>query len=207
MLEVKKLVVGELGTNCYLVTSKLTPETLVIDPGDEAEFIERQISDLSLKPIAVILTHGHFDHLLASLELSLAYAIPIYLNSKDNFLVRATGQTARHFTRARDALQPIKLFNTEGFANLELGSELLKIINLPGHTPGSIGLYAKRDGFIFSGDLIFSDGSRGETNHPYSDKKALNESLEKITLLPTKTIIYPGHGDTFKVVDIKKQKL
>jgi len=204
MLEVKKLVVGELGTNCYLVTSRETPETLVIDPGDEAEFIERQISALNLKPMAVILTHGHFDHLLASLELSLAYAIPVYLNSKDNFLVRAAGQTARHFTRAREALQPVKLFNTEGIANLRLGHKILKIMNLPGHTPGSIGLYAKRDGFIFSGDLIFSDGSRGETNHPYSDKKAIVASLEKITNLPAKTIIYPGHGDSFKVVDINK---
>lgn len=198
MLEVKKLVVGELGTNCYLVTSREAPETLVIDSGDEAEFIERQISDFSLKPIAVVLTHGHFDHLLASLELSLAYAIPIYLNPKDNFLIKRANPYA---------LQPIKLFNTDEMVELKLGSEILKIINLPGHTPGSIGLYAKNADILFSGDLIFSDGNRGETSHPYSDKKALNESLEKITHLPTKTIIYPGHGDSFKVVDIKKQKL
>jgi glyoxylase-like metal-dependent hydrolase (beta-lactamase superfamily II) len=197
MLEVKKLTVGELTTNCYLLYND--KEAVVIDPADEASFIENIIADLDLTPKAVILTHGHFDHLLAALELSLAYKIPIFVNKKDKFLIERLDKTANYFTKQKDSLRPTATRNLTGKSKIVLGKDSLSIIEIPGHTPGSIAVYIKKHNIIFTGDLIFKGGSYGETRHAYSDKKAFDQSLKKILGLPPKTLVFPGHGEEFMV--------
>jgi glyoxylase-like metal-dependent hydrolase (beta-lactamase superfamily II) len=94
MLKVIQLQVGELKANCYLVYDLKTKECVIIDPGDEAEFIETKILENNLKPILAISTHGHFDHTLASLELKLAYKIPFLINKKDKFLITRADSSA-----------------------------------------------------------------------------------------------------------------
>jgi len=207
MLEIKKLVVGELSTNCYLLISKETKETYIVDPGDEAGYIEDKIREFGCIPIAIILTHGHFDHLLAALELSLAYGIAVYANIKDNFLIKRADSTARHFTENPEALKPDKIEDISKLENLRLGNDNLQILPLPGHTPGSIGIYSKKYHFAITGDLIFSDKHFGETRHSYSKIDDYKKSLAIMTAFPEDTTIYPGHGEEFSVIDIKKLKL
>lgn len=195
MLDVKKLTVGELSTNCYLLYN--TNEAVIIDPADEASFIENIITDLSLTPKAVILTHGHFDHLLAALELSLAYKIPIFVNKKDKFLIERSDKTAKYFTKQKDSLRPIETLDLTGKSKIALGKDKLSIIEIPGHTPGSIAVYIKKQNIVFTGDLIFKDGACGETTHAYSDRNDFGQSLKKILSLPQKTLVFPGHGEEF----------
>ena len=87
-MEIEKLIVGQLQTNCYLVWDKKTREGIIIDPGDDAEYIISRIKDLEIKPQMILATHGHFDHVLAVLELKLAFKIPFLLHRKDLFLVK-----------------------------------------------------------------------------------------------------------------------
>ena len=93
-MEIKAISVGQLQTNCYLVWDEYSQECFVIDPGDDADFITTEILNLKLKPQAILLTHGHYDHCLACLELKLNFDIPIYLDPKDNFLYQNASKSA-----------------------------------------------------------------------------------------------------------------
>lgn len=190
MLTVQTLVAGDLATNCYLVSN--SGQCLIIDPGDDADYITQTILDQKLKPTAIILTHGHFDHVLGCLELKLNFNLPIYLNEKDKKLYTSANQSALHWLKKKTLkVPPIDQFIKEG-DKIKIGNEKLKVIETPGHTPGSICLYdGKRN--LFTGDTLFAD-SVGRTDFSYSKPLQLTESLEKIFRLPGETIIYPGHG-------------
>src|SRR3989339_1304491 len=85
-MEIICLKVGQMGTNCYLVSDEETGQTLIIDPGDEGDFISTTIIENKLTPVGIVLSHGHYDHCLAALELKLNFSIPIYLHQADLFL-------------------------------------------------------------------------------------------------------------------------
>lgn len=188
-MEVKILTVGEMRTNCYLYYDPQTLDCVIIDPGDEADFITEEILRLKLKPLFIVLTHGHYDHCTASLELNLNFNIPIFLDPKDNFLYQNSHRSAAHFSVS----QAFKLPPSSPITN-PLIKKYFQIIPSPGHTPGSVCLYSKP--FLFSGDTLFVD-SVGATNHPYSSTKDLRQSLNKIFSLPKSTLVLPGHGENF----------
>src|SRR3989344_147687 len=96
-MEIITLPVGQMQANCYLVYDKKSLKTLIIDPGDDADYIERIISDHSLIPQAIIATHGHFDHIMAVTELVFAYTIPFKINCEDKFLIKNMFASAKHF--------------------------------------------------------------------------------------------------------------
>ena len=100
-MAILRLPVGQMEANCYLLYDERTKEALVIDPGDEADFIISKLRDYDLLPKAVIATHGHFDHCLAVLELKLSFNIPIYLHQKDLFLYQKAQLSAKHGRTAR----------------------------------------------------------------------------------------------------------
>lgn len=194
--EVVPLIVGSLQTNCYLVCDTVTSDTLIVDPGDDADYIERIIQDKGFRPTTLIATHGHFDHILGVTELQLLYRIPFFIHTKDTFLVTNMQPSARHFLRIDVDPRPgIDGELIEG-EKITIGKTSLSIIETPGHTPGSICLYEKKEGILFVGDLLFAQGGVGRTDFSYSDKKQLDDSLAKIFQLPDKTIIYPGHGES-----------
>ena len=97
MLSVTSLLVGQLSTKCYVVSDDDSKECVIIDPGDDADYIGETIQRSRLNPTAILCTHGHFDHMLASYELSMAYSIPCYLHPNDRFLLSRMQQTAEHF--------------------------------------------------------------------------------------------------------------
>lgn len=192
-LEVIPLIVGSLATNCYIVFDTSSLEAVIIDPGDDADYIQRIISDRKLHPRKIIATHGHFDHILGVTELQLAYNIPFSLHTRDVFLVRNMRSSAKHFLGIEVDTPPYidsELKNEE-----KIGKATLCVIETPGHTPGSVCLYQKETKILFTGDLLFAHGVVGRTDFSYSNQKTLDESLSKIFKLPEKTIIYPGHGE------------
>lgn len=194
-LDIKQLIVGQLQTNCYLIIDPKAQESIIIDPGDDADYVIRIIQDEKVTPTKIIATHGHFDHILSVLELKLAFNIPFYANLKDEFLIKTAKKRAEHFLpNQADLVSPID-HNLTNKTIIKVGDSDLKVIETPGHTPGSICLYNKELKILFSGDTLFKEGV-GRTDLSYSSNADLIKSLKRISSLSKNTTIYPGHGDS-----------
>lgn len=198
MPNIQTLVVGEMETNCYLVSD--SDECLIIDPGDDADFITQTILESKLKPVAIVLTHGHFDHALGCLELKLNFQIPVMLHKNDLKLYSSANQSALHWLKKRTLkVPPIDQYIKEG-DEIKLGNEKLRVIESPGHTPGSICLMAAscQPPAVFTGDTLFANGV-GRTDFSYSSPSDLQTSLAKLKAVccQLSAVIYPGHGDLF----------
>lgn len=199
MLTIKRMPVGPMAANCYLIYEE-EGKALIIDPGDEAEFISRVILEKGLAPQRIIATHGHFDHLLAANELKLAFDIPFLASKKDSFLISRIPILAKKYLG--EAALPLKIdSNIKEGDKIRVGKYVFEVLETPGHTPGSLCLLAMREKVLFGGDLIFKDGSVGRYDFGYSDKEVLKISVAKILKLPGDTTIYPGHSEEFTVAD------
>jgi glyoxylase-like metal-dependent hydrolase (beta-lactamase superfamily II) len=196
-MEIKSFVVGRLGTNCYLLTCPETDSSLIIDPGDDANMISEYILKNNFKPLAIVATHGHYDHILAAKELQLGFDIPFYLHHKDQFLVQELKQRAAHWMNRKIIEEPPeidkKLVDNDA---VSFGEQKLTVLHTPGHTPGGICLYNNTDKVFFSGDTIFADGV-GRTDLSYSSPAALQKSLKKINSKMKNYHGFPGHGKDF----------
>lgn len=205
MLKVDRLQVGTLKTNCYLVTDTKTLRTAIVDAGDDADFIVKTIAGKELKPVLLIATHGHFDHVLATNELKVAYKIPFLMHKEDQKLLSWMRKSTKHFTDFDPGPPPKVDEYLEGGDKIKIGESELEIIFTPGHTPGGVGLYSKEDGFCLVGDTIFARGAIGRTDFPYADIKKLYESITRLLKLPKETTVYPGHGEETTIAKFKKE--
>ena len=186
-MTIKTIQVGPIETNCYIISEGNPPTggAILIDPGDEAEKIIKELGELKLK--AIILTHLHFDHIIAARKIKSITGAKIYC-CKDDL----------------EILDEKLLTKSEIDGFLEDKSELtclhaytLTTIFTPGHTPGSICLYDEKNGILFSGDTIFA-GSIGVTHFKGGDFNQIKNSIEnKLFTLPDDTLVYPGHGRSF----------
>lgn len=202
-MKIHRFVLGQLQTNCYLVVCLKTNEGIVIDPADEGSFISEKILSIGLKPKFIVLTHGHFDHLMAAEELRLNFQVPILLHQEDMFLLEKAYQSANYFSIGEKFLIPKEVKFVKEGEKIKFGQERLEVIHTPGHTPGSVALYNKKRGVLFGGDLIFKEGF-GRTDFSYSSAEKLQDSLRKIFSLPPETLIYPGHGEEFFLKEVVK---
>lgn len=195
-LKIITLPVGQMKANCYLLADTKSRETVIVDPGDDAEYIERIIADEQLQPVKILATHGHVDHVMAVWELSLAYKIPFFINTKDEFLIKNMSISAKHWLGFDPGPPPVISKTLKNGEKLRIRESILEIIETPGHTPGSICLYCQKENMILVGDLIFAGGGVGRTDFSYSNKEDLEKSIEKILQLPEITIFYSGHGES-----------
>lgn len=189
-MEIKCLRVGELQTNCYLVWDENTEDCYIIDPGDDADYITTEILQLKLKPLGILLTHGHYDHCLACLELKLNFNIPIFINPKDNFLYQNSDKSANHWSSTKALKQPLPAPLP---SKIILGEKTIEVIPTPGHTPGSVSFYSAPH--LFVGDTVFESGV-GRTDFSYSSSSDLKKSLAQIYSYPEDTLLYPGHENS-----------
>ena len=184
-MKIFKLVVGSLGTNCYIVVSQKN-NAFIIDPGDEAAKIKNFLAKRKLTARFVVNTHGHIDHIKADAEI----ALPVYLHQDDReMIVDPTKNMMTAFFGTFDPVTPERLLkdgDTVALDELEF-----KVIHTPGHTPGCICLSGKD--VLFSGDTLFKDGI-GRTDLPGASEKLMQESLKKLSSLAENTVVYPGHG-------------
>ncbi len=196
MIKKEALVLGNLGTNCYIVWDEKTKEGLVIDPADDGVGISEEIENKGIKLVGIVMTHGHFDHCLGALDLKLIYNVPIFVSEKDKFLLDRQDETAKYFLKQE--LQIPNLIkidkDLDKIEKITFGESKLEVIKTPGHTPGSVSLYSKKDNLLFSGDTLFKD-LRGSTNFKYGSTKKIYESLRKLMKLPEETEVYSGHGE------------
>ena len=191
-----KLILFEV--NCYVVYDPVEKEAVIIDPGivdtKEIEKIGEFIRRNELKVVGIINTHLHIDHVVANSALSEMYGVEVMAHEGDKFLGDRLQEQARQFGlpfRMENAGVTRHLNDGE---KIKIGSGELQVIHLPGHSPGGIGLYDPKDGFVITGDSLF-DGSIGRTDLPGGNMARLLESVKKrLYILPDSTIVYPGHG-------------
>jgi len=194
MPKIDSFVLGQLQTNCYILSNQKN-SCYIIDPADDFVFLSDFIQNHDLIPKGIILTHGHFDHCLAAFALKKIYNIPILASTNDLFLLKHINKSSGYWTQTDYLNFPIlnidfDLNKTKTFVFDDIN---IQVIKTPGHTPGSICLYIPDSNTLFSGDTLFKDAI-GRTDLPYSDKNILVKSLKKISKLPVNTTIYPGHG-------------
>lgn len=197
------LPVGQLSTNCYLMEND--GEIGIVDPGDDGDFIMRKIADLEGKPVWVALTHGHFDHVLAVTELSLAYKIPVYLHPADKFLLKDAKRSAEYFLGVEADPMVIETESLLDGGGLAVGKSKLEVKAAPGHTPGGVCLYSEKEKVLFCGDLMFEGGGVGRTDFKYCSTEDLKKSIKEILKLPEETIVYSGHGEQTNIEELKSQ--
>lgn len=190
-MEIKKITVGRIKTNCYIVSLE-NGETFLVDPGDEAEkiIIElEKIPNLNLRYI--LLTHGHFDHVLAVDELKERFPkTDVIIHENDLSLLRALPEQGLFvgFVLKKSKSEVVTVTNG---TYLPFGEENIEVIATPGHSRG--GVCYLFDKTLFSGDTIFWH-TYGRTDLPESNEADLKQSLTKLLRLPEETFVYPGHG-------------
>lgn len=216
---IKVLTVGEQATNCYIVWSKHSREGYVIDPGDEGDAISQVLLDEQITLQGILLTHGHFDHVLALLELQLNFPVPTYLHPADRFLLERANSTARHFVGRPVDPVPNETRPLADGQLLPMGETNLRVMHTPGHTPGSVcfALEANKSHIeiehisisnmviLFTGDTLFSYGIEPLT-HQYSNALALRQSLDSLYALRESARILPGHGEAAELADALKNR-
>jgi glyoxylase-like metal-dependent hydrolase (beta-lactamase superfamily II) len=199
---------GPWGTNCYLVATGAGEQCVIVDPGkDSMAGIDEAVREHRLSPVAVLLTHGHIDHVWSVVPVCGARGIPAYLHPDDRWQMAAayeqilgrTDDALREMTGgALSASEPEDLRDLTDGAALELAGLTLTVDHAPGHTEGSVMFRRAADGdvppVLLSGDVLF-EGSIGRTDLPGGDHAAMLGSLRaKVLPLDDATVVLPGHG-------------
>lgn len=177
-MQIKHFIVGELETNCYFLITE--NEFGIIDPGGDADKILKEIEKAKVKQKYIINTHCHPDHVLANEKIKKATGAKILIQEAEKDFINFE---ADRLLKDGD--------------EIKIGDSVLKVLHTPGHTQGSICLLGEN--FIFTGDTLFKDG-HGRTDLSGGSQKDMEESLEKLSkLLKPGMIVYPGHGEIFRV--------
>ena len=191
--QIEWMVLGMVSTNTYLVKNQDTGELLIIDPADAAGRIQEKIGQMEGRPAAILLTHGHFDHMLAADALRSAYDIPVYACIQEKDLLK----NARYNLSASWAsphVMEADRYLADGETFWEAGFEI-RLLHTPGHTEGSCCYYLPEEAVLFSGDTLFA-GSVGRTDFPTSSGADMRKSLQRLlSELPADTRVCPGHGE------------
>ena len=192
--EVLRYIVGPVCTNCYLLVNHKTGELLVVDPGDQAQLIEKQIEKTGAKPVAILLTHGHFDHAGAAEELADKYQISIYAHEAERETLEdpglnLCGMIGEHKVYHADIfVKDEEVLNLAGFS--------IRVFFTPGHTIGGCCYYIADEKILFSGDTLFQE-SVGRTDFPRGSASDLIRAIrEKLMPLPEDVTVYTGHDES-----------
>ncbi len=193
-MEWKQMAVGPVQANAGFLWNEQN-EALIIDPGAEGGRIKRKVEKLELKPIAILLTHAHFDHIGAVDLIRETYQIPVYLHIyEEKWLSDASLNGSKLFPVVDniEGKPADHLIESEG--EMTIGPFQFEVFETPGHSPGSVSFYFKDVNLVFSGDALFA-GSVGRTDLPGGNQKQLLNSIHnRLLVLPEETIVASGHG-------------
>jgi len=198
---IKKLAVGPIMANCFIVGCKETHEAAVIDPGDEADRILLALAQAKLTVKQIINTHGHFDHVGANKRMKAATGAPILIHALDAPMLSMLSRSAAAWgMSAEDSPSPDRTID-EG-DEIRVGLLRLQVIHTPGHTPGGVSLIA--DDCAFVGDTLFA-GSVGRTDFPGGDFDTLKSSIQKkLFALGDEVRVFTGHGPETTIGEEKR---
>ena len=192
-IDIMRLVVGPIRTNCYLIKNKLSDGAIIVDPGGDEEIIENRMLAYHMKPVAILLTHGHFDHIGAVNQLKSRFGVKVYAyQDEKEVLERPDINLSSMFERPMSIKADVYLRDNEEF---ELDGIKFKTIYTPGHTIGSCCFYIENEKVLFSGDTLFAY-SHGRTDFPTGSEGAIIRSItERLLKLESNVKVYPGHED------------
>jgi len=194
-LKIDRLILGALETNCYVVRrDESARECLIVDTGLDDGTLVEFLEEHGLLPVAVVLTHGHADHIVGLAALRRRYpGIKVLIHRLDAPLLADPDANLSDLAGLRFTTGPAEVLLADGDVIEEAGIRL-RVLHTPGHTPGGICLYAEADDLVFVGDTLFAD-SVGRTDFPGGDTRQLIESIRtRLLTLPDRTAVYPGHA-------------
>ena len=194
-MKVERFLTGIISTNCYLAINEETKQTVVIDPASSSPSLMNHIEAEGLKVEAILLTHGHFDHIMGIDGFLKKYDVPVYVHEDDKEMMndpqlnQSSTYTAGYTFSGAECIRDGQV--------LHLAGNDFEVFHTPGHTPGGCCYYVRSEGVLFSGDTLFAN-SVGRTDFPGRSESALIRSIrEKLLPLPDETRVYPGHmGET-----------
>jgi glyoxylase-like metal-dependent hydrolase (beta-lactamase superfamily II) len=197
MIHVQGFTVNSFSQNTYIVYDD-NKNCFIIDPGcstkSEENLLTSFIEKNELKPLQILLTHAHIDHILGNYFMAKKYNLSIGMHLTDLPLLQHSTQVAQMYGINYLPSPDATIFYDDG-DEITLGSEKLKVLFTPGHSPGSITFYNEKNKFAIVGDVLFQN-SIGRTDLPGGDFDTLAESIKsKLYVLPSETIVYSGHGD------------
>ncbi len=193
-LKIGRIVLGACQTNCYFVYKEGEKQVLVFDPADKGDYLYEKLTENGFEIVGILLTHGHFDHILGCTKLKNLCGAKVYAYEAEKVLcedafVNVSAQTGRSCTIEVDE------YVKDG-QEIILADMTCKVLATPGHTIGSCCYYFEEDKLLISGDTLFLE-SVGRTDLPTGSMAKLNRSIkEKLAVLPEDVKVYPGHGDS-----------
>lgn len=196
-LKIDQMVLGMVSTNCYLLSNKETKEVIIIDPADQANRIIEKCKELGVKPVAILLTHGHFDHMTAAGALKEFYKIPVYAHKKEEELLSNASMNLSASWATPVVLKADRYVEDKDL--LFLAGFSIEVIYSPGHTIGSVCYYICEEKVLISGDTLFCE-SLGRTDFPTSSTAQIIQSIrERLFPLPEEVTVYPGHDQVTSI--------
>ncbi len=206
MLKIDTFTFNPFSENTYLLSDG-SGECVIVDPGcytkEEKEELSRTIEEKSLKPVKILLTHAHIDHILGNNYLAGKYNIPIVMNSIEIDLLHAAKTYGEMWGIVVEPSPAPEFFLNEGDV-FTFGQTKLDVIFTPGHSPGSFSYFDKKTNQLLAGDVLFHE-SIGRTDLPGGNFSELERSIQdKLYMLPENSIVYPGHGSTTTIGHEKK---
>ncbi len=186
-LEVIQIPAGPISTNAFVVIDPATSQALIIDaPPESAVLIEGEVMARKASPVALVITHGHWDHIEDTTAVRDRYEIPVMMHDLDRERLESPGE------RAFPAATPDRILS-EG-DTVELAEHRFRVFHTPGHSPGQISLYHAESGSLFGGDTLFP-GGYGRVDIPGASEAETVASIAKLLELPDEVTVYTGHGE------------
>lgn len=210
MLKLESFVFNPFAENTYVVYDD-DNECIIIDPGCSTTGEENElfgfIDSHRLKPLMVITTHGHIDHILGNAAVKSRYGIPVLAHPDVNADFMRSKQQSQFFGLPFDGKCELPDRNLKDGEIIKLGESTLEVICTPGHAEGSISLYAEVEGWVFTGDALFCR-SIGRTDFPGGDYEKLRKSIkERLFHLPDDTTVFSGHGESTTIFDEQRYNM
>jgi len=203
-MKIDRLMLGAYETNCYVLRSSETArDCLIIDPGLGAGKLINFLQEHELNPLAVVLTHGHIDHIAGVAALRTEFPdIRVHIHKLDADMLTEPHTNLSAMTGGNFSIAPAE-FSLDEQSIIEQAGVKLSVLHTPGHTPGGICLYSEDEGIVFTDDTLFAD-SIGRTDFPNGNMPQLLEGIrKKLFTLPDETKVYPGHGPITSIAQEK----
>jgi glyoxylase-like metal-dependent hydrolase (beta-lactamase superfamily II) len=199
-MNIERIIVGPLATNCYVVSCPGSDDSIVIDPGGDGDRIASYVDGAGLSPVLIVLTHGHSDHFAAAAALARRYGTPVAMHGDDLDTLARSAADAPMWGLGRPEPPEIGRELCAG-DTIRFGSCEGTVLHTPGHTKG--GICIAFDGVVFAGDTLFA-GSIGRTDFYGGDMETILESIrQELFALPDGTVVHTGHGPSTTIGEEK----